>query len=60
VIEDIGPRLFSGKESLPREVTGLFSFIRMGALSIMRYLAGKTVSWTREKILSKLPPSKTN
>ncbi|MHB9095672.1 MAG: patatin-like phospholipase family protein, partial [Eubacteriales bacterium] len=53
VIEDIGPRLFSGKESLPREVTGLFSFIRMGALSIMRYLAGKTVSWTREKILSK-------
>lgn len=51
LIEDIGPRLFSGKGDLPTEVLGMLSFVKMFVVSLAKYIVRKSVTWTKEKIL---------
>ena len=51
LIEDIGPRLFTGKGDLPGEVWGVLTFIKICVASLARYIVKKSVTWTKEKIL---------
>lgn len=51
LIEDIGPRLFTGKGGLPADVLGVLTFVKMFVVSLAKYLVRKSVTWTKEKIL---------
>lgn len=50
LIEDIGPRLFSGKGDLPAEVLGALTFVKMFVFGLAKYIVKKSVTWTKEKI----------
>ena len=51
LIEDIGPRLFTGKGDLPAELWGTLTFVKMFVVSLAKYIVRKSVTWTKEKIL---------
>ncbi len=56
LVEDIGPRLFSGKGDLPKEVLGMFTFLRMFIVSTAKYLLSKPIHLAKEKIFSEPSP----
>ena len=49
-IEDIAPKLFSGTGDSQKRKLGTFTIIRMVSTSLVKYLATKTILWTKEKV----------
>ena len=53
LMEDIGPRLFGLSPDLPGEEIGRLTLLRMFTVSLAKYAFNKSISWTKEKVLSR-------
>lgn len=59
VVEDIAPRLLSGGGNLPRDIIGVFTVIKMCAVSLSKYVVRKPIHWIQKKIFSGSSPEKS-